>query len=72
MLISITIAKWKMSFEPGLSLPVDKLVKMYQETVWPSEHFVVSTEQIYKCTSYMQVHTIYEVHSLTVREHFQH
>ena len=24
------------------------------------------------CTSYMQVHTIYEVHSLTVCEHFQH
>ena len=73
---SFPSAKWNLTFEPGLSLPVDKLVKMYQETAWPSEHFVFSTEQIFLLNIHVH-HTcwfiiIYEVHGLTVHENFQH
>ena len=64
-----------MKFDFGTRLPVDNFVKMYQETVWPSEHFVVSTDQIFLLCIHVH-HTcrfiiIYEVHGLTVREHFQ-
>ena len=65
-----------MKFDFGTRLlPVDNFVKMYQETVSPSEHFVVSTDQVFLLCIHVH-HTcrfiiIYEVHGLTVREHFQ-